>query len=568
VRPQRGITLRHATALCIAGLLACATALPAQTATGSAEPERLAEAGWTVPPLESIRVEGLDGPMQPMALADVVLVTLAQNLDIRIALAGRSIAAEEVLAAYGIYDPLVAASATRTRTDPPRDGSSDTDGTNVEASVTQLLPPGTRVSLFARDNKTDIESGGGAGTAGTTGLFNPTYGQSVGVEVVQPLLKNFGPLVTNAGIEIAGLELESANFAYAGEIQARLAAVMRAYWELVFRLEDLRARLVGLEAARELARVNQSRVEVGTVPRLALLQAEAQVALREAEVIEREAEVIRAQDTLLSLMNWDRAEGLVAWDRPILPVDALQFPRAATLDDDEMIRMALANRPDYQQALRSLDIAGINRDVARRQRLPELNAFGRYSLEGEDDSRSGAGDDITDGDHGNYSAGVELRYPLFNREARARYRQALDGADRAALALENLEVLITTEVRQATRDVRTAIKRIEARRRQVVAETEKVDAERKRQVVGESTTSDVLDFQNDLVDSLANQARAQSDYEIALIDLAVSTGVLLEYQGVAVAGIERPSGWALFSEPESPEAVPVDGAPGLDALVQ
>jgi hypothetical protein len=72
--------------------------------------------------------------------------------------------------------------------------------------------------------------------------------------------------------------------------------------------------------------------------------------------------------------------------------------------------------------------------------------------------------------------------------------------------------------------------------------------------VGERTVFDVLDFQDDLAESRANQSRALADYQIALIELARSTGVLLEVQGIAIAPQEEPRGWAYSFEPkkESP----------------
>ncbi len=541
-----GLIVRRTT-LAVSGLFFViqSSAVPAQ----DAEPTEIR-------PVDAAVIDELAGETLPLTLREVVLATLANNLSVQIVGKDRDVAGEQVWANYGIYDPVVSASATRSRTDrqtttffgDPDQGrvKSYTTGTTVESALTQRTPLGTIISLSAsRDRLNDHRPisvfGGGGGT------IDPAYTARAGVSATQPLLKNAGLLVNNAEIRISKKRLEQANRDFETEVQNRIADVAAAYWNLDFAIRNLDVQRQALASARELERVNRARVDVGMLPRLSLLQAQAQVAERDSLVAGAEARVIDAQDRLLELMNWNPDDRTTGWDRPIRPVDLPTYFADIELDDARFMGIALRERPDYRSAIIGLDVTDIDRRVARWQRLPELNAFGGYFANGLEDDSTPAWDTVGTGDYTDWNFGVELRYPLFNRAARGAARQAADRHEQQELRIDNMELRIAREVRGSTRDLRTAIKQIESTNRQVVADIEKLESERKRQAVGERTTFDVLDFQDDLAQSRAGQARALADYQIALVELGRSLGVLLDIQGIAIEDMEPAGGWDVFS---------------------
>ncbi len=526
-------------------------------------------------PVEAADIDGLAGEAIPLTLREVVLATLANNLDVQIVARDRDVAGEEVLANYGIYDPTFTASVARERTDRQTTtffGNQEngrvvtyTTGTNVESGITQRTPLGTILSISASHNRTDdhlpMSTFGG-------GVVDPAYTARAGVSATQPLLKNAGLLVNNAEIRISKKQLEQANRDFEEQVQDRIADVATAYWNLDFAIRNLDVQRQALASAQELERVNRARVDVGTLPRLSLLQAQAQVAERESLEAEAESQVVDAQDRLLQLMNWNTEERPTGWDRAIRPVDLPTYIPDIILDDARFVGTAMENRPDYKRELLGLDIADINRRVSRWQQLPELNAFGGIFANGLEDDPNTAWDTTGDRQYTDWNFGLEFRYPLFNRAARGEARQAVDRLEQQELRLDNLELRIVREVRSATRDIRTATKQIEATNRQVIADIEKLESERKRQQVGERTTFDVLDFQDDLAESRANQARALADFQIALIELGRSIGVLLDFQGVVLEDMEAAGGWDVFSGRPSEPSVETGEAKDWDESLQ
>jgi len=506
------------------------------------KPERVEVAPVAVP-----SIPGLEGEPVALTLRDVLLATLAENLDVKIVEKDRDVAGEQVWAEYGIYDPVLESGLVRSRTDRQgrsfagdeetgRSKSYETD-TTATGALTQRTPIGTIVQLFANDSLTDDHTTPGGNT------IDPSNTAQAGFSVTQPLLKNAGTLVNNSQIRIARKRLEQANDGFEFELINQLDAVIAAYWEVDFANRNLEAQREALASANELERVNRARVEVGTLPRLALLQAQAQVAERESIVAASEAVVLAAQDNLLTLMNWGNADRVKTWNRPVQPLDPPSYLAEVKLDDSKLMAMALENRPDYRSAKLGVDIADIDRRVAKWQRLPELNLVGGYSRNGLEDDRNDAWETARGGDYSEWSVGGQFRYPIFNRSARALARQTTDLHEQSQLVVENTELLVTREVRDASRSVRTALAQIKATSRQVVADVEKLQSERKRMDVGERTTFDVLDFQDDLAESRARHARALADYQIALAELGRSMGILLQVHGIAVEDLEGPGGW-------------------------
>lgn len=513
---------------------------------------QLDEQAASLPPLEVTDVYGLEGEPVYLTVRDIVTATLAQNLSIDIVEKDREVAGERVWEELGIYDPTLNLSVINSRIDrqtgqftssPSNQIPTYLDTTTSEASLSQRTPLGTVLELFVTDTRTRNRTSFNS-NLNTLGFVNPSYESEVGVSVTQPLLKNAGPLVNNSAIRISKLQLNQTNESFRAEVINRLSDVIRAYWELDFAIRNAEVQRQAIVSAKELERVNDLRVRVGTLPRLSLFQAQAQVAERESLLAQTESDIIEAQDRLLELMNWEADNRFEQWDRPIIPVNQPTSFLDAELDDETLTNIALRFRPDYQSAKIQVDIADINQRVTKRQMLPELNLVGSYSFSGLENQRSESYDTLRTGDYQNYSFGATFTYPLFNRAARGQFRQAEDQFYQSEVQLEELELAIYRDVRSAARRIRTAVRQVEATTRQVKADIEALDAETKRQQVGERTTFDVLDFQDNLAASRANQARAFADYQTALVDLAQAMGITLDVQGIEIESLAAPRGWA------------------------
>ncbi len=493
------------------------------------------------PRLDPKRIQFLDEERQ-MSIAEVIQEAFSQNLDLRISRVEVQQAREDRIGASGIYDPTLNARAARTKveSESANTGTStgtssfggsgttnnstfDTVTTSDEASVSidQLIPTGALFSVGYGYQETDLESDS------VFNSFNPTYNQRVFARVTQPLLKNFGPTVTNLEIRTRQFQLEAARYGYKQTLENQIAAVMNAYWDLVFSVGNLEVQRTSLKAALELERVNKVRVDNGVAPLSDYYQAQAQVAQRENQVILAKSQIFSNQDRLLALMNWASDEPK-KWDYRVVPTDEpSNYDLEKEYNDEEVIVDALNNRPQLKAVEMALKVAETTRDANWWQRFPELNLFAEYAYAGFDDNSSGAWDDVEDRDYAGYNVGIEFKYPLLNRRAKATYRRSEKEVQRQLLNTESAELLVMTEVRAATRLIRTAQESIEASEAQVRAAQETLNSEQKRLEVGSSTTFQVLDFQEDLATAQVNELQAQVGYQQGVIELARSEGMLL-----------------------------------------
>ncbi len=493
------------------------------------------------PRLDPQRIE-FAGEVLPMSLPEVVVTAFDQNLDIEISVVDVQISREERIAEEGIYDPTFEGSVgyrslegennsfTFNTTGTGGTGSTNEDGTFVidqkseeaSASLSQLIPTGATISLGYDRTRTDFQD-----IRGDFQPLNPEESHRAFVRLRQPLLKNFGPTVTNLGIRTAKLEEQIQKSLFRQEIENQLAAVMSAYWDLVFSIRNLEVQRTSLEAALELERVNQVRVRTGSAPRSDLFQSQAQAAERRNNVIDAKSAILAQQDRLLQLLNW--SSPVEDWSRPILPTDQ---PDSYDLDlqfeDELLVETALQERGDLDATRLSLEIAETTKDALWWQRFPELNAIAEYGLNGLDDGSRDAFDEVSDAEYEDYFVGLEFRYPLGNRTARANYRRSKRQMERTRLNIDRIELAVITQVRSASRAIRTAQESIEASESQVRAAQETLNSERKRLEVGASTTFNVLDFQEDLARARVNSLQARVNYQKGLVELERSRGTLLD----------------------------------------
>jgi outer membrane protein TolC len=84
-------------------------------------------------------------------------------------------------------------------------------------------------------------------------------------------------------------------------------------------------------------------------------------------------------------------------------------------------------------------------------------------------------------------------------------------------SLADLELSVTTAVRDAARQVNTNLKRVEATRKAADLALQRLDAEQKRFTVGLSSTFELLQAQRDLSAANQRQLQATLDYNLSLV---------------------------------------------------
>lgn len=365
--------------------------------------------------------------------------------------------------------------------------------------------------------------------------FNPTLRSAVQLGVSQPLLRDLPIdnarqqlMITRRNRDIADTRLRESTV-------HTLADVKRAYWNLVSANALVDVQQASLDLARELARVNQARVDVGQAPPLDLLAARAEVAQREEALIVAQAVARQAEDRLRTL--------ILAPDRPDLwavhlePTDAPPGP-VPLPDVSAAIATALRDRADLLRARKELENAGTSVQYFSNQRLPDVRLQASYlstglggtrlarvggfpgTLVGTDETTPFGRvlDQVFRRDFPTWTVGFTVSYPLGRSFEEAGLARARLEETQAKERLKALEVKAIRQVREAAWNLEMNAKRIEATRLAHELSEQRLDAEQKRFEVGMSTSFLVIQAQRDLAQVRNQELAATLAYDASLID--------------------------------------------------
>jgi len=484
------------------------------------------------PSLQSGDNNKIPGNSLSLSLSDVVMRTLVSNLAIEVEGFNSKVKAENVIDGESKFDATFEINLSEEEEVRQQSNAfsspvkSRNKSHNWDFSLTQKLVTGADYKLsFTNDrNRTNSVTAG----------LNPSYFTEMVFSLTQPLLKNFGIDLTKRNIYIANNEVNISDYVFEDKVIDIISDVENVYWDLVFSIEDLAVKKKSLERARNLERQVKAQVAVGTMAEIETLQAQSEVASRDESLLVAQDLIQDNEDILKNILNIDYGseEGLKAIypsDRPEMVADEINLYQA--------IKDTLLNRPDYLGKKKELENKNILVKYRENQLYPTVDLFGTMGLNGL------SGDAITvntgtfqgrskyGGDYGsalsdsltgkfyNWEVGIKLSYPLGNRSAKAQLSASRLEKAQLILSIKDLEKSIIVEVREAVRQLKTDLKRINATRIARKLAEEKLKAEEKKFEVGLSTSFSVLEFQEDLAEEQSNEIKALIDFKKSKIRL-------------------------------------------------
>jgi len=420
-------------------------------------------------------------------------------------------------------------------------GSIQADYNDWSGSITQRIPTGAdfTISLASYRRASNIKYQ----------TFNPRYTSILQFDFTQPLLKNFGPKISRREIIVAKNNMEISENDFKTILMGTIYDVESAYWNLVYSLEDLKAKKQSLDWAQNFLAKNKREVEVGTLAPIEILSAESEVATREADILQAEAEVKNREDELKTVINLVSEEG--GMDVEVIPVDKPDFTEKK-VSLEEALQMALENRPDLQRIKADINNRKIDLTYAKNQLLPELNLIASYwspGIGGTEilyDPDDPLGDPIGSIPGGamesfkdafnfkfrNWSVRLSFSVPLNTMFSRAQQAQARTELNQTRLRLKNQEQQVILEVKTTVRTVQTNYKRVQAYRAARALAEKTLEAEEKKLKVGLTTHYTVLQHQRDLANAISAELRAVIDYNLSLAQLDRAMGVSLKNKNI------------------------------------
>jgi outer membrane protein TolC len=465
-------------------------------------------------------------PVLELSLEDAVKRALESNADILVQKYTPESSAQDVRAAEGFYDTFFTSAVAHGKSsqlpsDPFVGGAQvETTSDIWNFGFSQAAPWGASFGLTFNNRRQDTNS--------VFQNFNPSFTSSLNASLVQPLLRNLKIDSARQQLRLAKKNREISDLQFQEIVVNTVASAKQAYYDLVFSQDNLEAARKNLALAQKLLEENEIRVKVGTMAPLDVVSAQSEVASREEGVIVAENTQAEAEDILKRTIF--PANDPATWELRIVPTDR-PTAQAYPVDLNSAIQRALEKRTDVVAARKSIEQADISLQFARNQVLPGVDFVASYGgagiggtglvrdppLGGEvvDTIPGGYGDALDDVFGFNYPTwriGVNVSYPILNRQAKAASAQARIAKDQALASYRRLELSVAAEVRSAGRAVDTNFKRVASTRAARVLAAQRLDAEEKKFAAGMSTNFLVTQAQRDLAVAEVSELRAVLDF--------------------------------------------------------
>ena len=485
------------------------------------------------------------GPVRRLTVDEAVKLAIEQNLGIQIDRLTPQIDDITVAQARTYWVPNATTGLTSLSQNTPSTSAFSGGQTKTTDSrfttqfgVNQILPTGANYTV-----------GWNSYRATSTNVFNsfdPLINSNLSFSFTQPLLKNRTTDSYRQQLETARKDRGASDIQLQSTVVATTRNVKNAYWDLAFQIENLKAQRQSLDLAKRLLADNEKRVQIGTMAPIDIVEAQSEVARNEETVIVAEAAIKQAEDRLRALIFDPKTPNF--WEMSLEPSESLPFA-PQPVDVEAAVRRALTNRTDVLLAKNNLEKNQINISYFKNQTLPEVTAQVNYQSVAAGGtqltpltsltpttgpraiiSQRGFGTvlgDLLTSSYPTWTFGITVSYPIGASTSETNLSRARLQYSQAEAQLRNLELQITTAVRDAARQVQTNQKRVDSARAARELADRRLDAEQKKFAAGIQISFFVFQAQRDLAQARTNEIRAVSDYNKSLVDLeAVQETVL------------------------------------------
>ena len=500
---------------------------------------------------------GSTQPTLSLTVDDAIRLALDHNLDIAVQRLNPQTFDYAIGALQAVYQPtLTSRVANNSVLNPPtntlqgvptgQSGITQTAATFNGGLLQNLRWGGGSLNVSANNSRNTTNS--------TTSTLNPFFSTSYSAQYAQPLLRGFRIDATRQQLVVTKLNQDVSEIQLQALIINTVSNVRNAYWDYVFAVQavDVAKRSVAL--AEQLVRDNQTRVEVGTMAPIDIVQAQSQAATQRQNLATAEGTRRTAEITLKRLIVSGTQDP--NWSVALDPIERPDFV-PSSVDVQAAVRRALENRTDLQQAKKNLQVNDTTYKYLHDLTLPQVDLLASYGLSGRGGTqinRSGNGlggstilgtvpggyfdalSTMFGHDYPTWTAQLSVAYPIGTSAAEANVARARIQQNQTAAQLKQIELQIATDVTNAATQVQSNVERVQAAQvaREFAQRT--LEAEQSKFEVGMQTNYFVVQAQRDLATAQNNELQAILAYRRSLVELERLQQTSLTTSNITILG--------------------------------
>jgi outer membrane protein TolC len=491
----------------------------------------------TLPP-SPVQIPG-EGPTVALTLDDAVKFALDRNLDIAVQRLNPQLQDIAVASARTFYNPALTSTL------------SQNSNRNAPTSQLQLSQSGLGVQnqtfTYNGGLTQNFQWGGGALTGSlnnsrqvtnsNNAFYNPSFNSTWTASYIQPLLRDFKIDSQRRTLQVSRINREISDVQLRASMTNLVSNVRNAYWDYVYTTQAVEVARQSFDLAGKLVQDNQTRVEIGTMAPIDVVQARAEQATRRQALVTAENNRRTAELALKRLIVSGTDDP--NWSATLNPVDRPDFA-ATPIDIEVAIRRALSERTDLEIARKNLQNNDLTLSYLRNQALPVVDFQVNYGLQGvggpyQVRQNTGVlGSQITQTIPGGLSdalaslfqnkyprwtAQLNISYPIGLSSQEASVARARVQLNQVQSQLRQIELQVASDVTNAAIQVRNTAEAVQASQAARDLSEQRLDAEQSKFEVGMSTNYFVVQAQRDLNDARNSELRAILNYRKALVEL-------------------------------------------------
>ena len=499
--------------------------------------KQAAELATPVAQVPVVRVPG-EGPTLALTLDDAVKFALERNLDIVVQRLNPQLQDIAMASALAFYNPSLTSNFSRS------------SAVGVPNSQLQLSSGGrgvTQDQLFYNGGIAQNFRWGGGSLVATlnngkfesdsnNALFNPQFNSNWSAVFSQPLLRGFRIDAQRRQLQVTRINRDITDVQVRAAVTNTVSNVRNAYWDYVYTTQAVEVARQSLDLASKLVQDNQTRVEIGTMAPIDVVQAQAEQATRRQALVNAENDRRTAELALKRLIVSGTEDP--TWAATLDPIERPEF-RPEPVDLEGAIRRALSERTDIAITKKNIENNGTTLRFLRDQTLPDVEAQVTYGLQGiggvqQIRSNSGVlGSQITesipggifdsfrtlfDRNYPRWTVGLNIAYPLGTSTQQAAVARARVQLNQVEAQIKLIELQVATEVTNAAIQLRNAGEAVEAAQVAQDLSQRRLEAEQSKFEVGMSTNYFVVQAQRDMNEARNSELRAVLNYRKALVE--------------------------------------------------
>lgn len=436
--------------------------------------------------LENLLRDASVGQVLSLGLEEAVTLALRNNRDIESAYLGRERDVMSLEVAEDQFWPDLTIDAG-----PNWDDTSGMSG-QLSSGIAAALPTGGDISLSWANTLTD--------EYGLTTLSS---------ELSQPLLRGGGLDVNLAGLRQARLGFDAGRLNLRAAIGSTITSVIFAHRALNLAQIEIETAKRALQRAREQKSINQKLFDAGRIPRLDLVQNDAEIARLEVASSATQLNLDNARRGLLELLDLETRATVIAEDSTT--------DRGIEVTVEQALEIAYAHRADFLSAQLSDQAIKLGLEVAKSEERWGLDAVvgadydtGLYNTGIEGDT--------------NLQAGLRLNIPIGDVARQQSVQQARLDIRENELSLIELTQSIETVIVNVVANIETLETQITLAERAETLAEDQLAAERLKFSRGLSSTLDVIALEDALLEAQRATFRSKVDYSNVLAELDEALG--------------------------------------------